>query len=327
MTDKPLVSIIIPTYNDQQYILLCINSVKRQTYRNLEVIIVDDGSNDGTSQLLDKVKLTDKRIKVFHKENTGVSDTRNFGVSKANGKYICFSDADDLLEKDYIEYLLEMISINNADIAVTTKMFSTFDNHQEKKVFSKLISGTDAAISILAYRIPIGVYSKMFSAKFLKEKNIKFNTNLYIGEGFNYNFDAFQAASKVMISNKKIYFYRRDNPTSATSQFSIDKAVNSVEALELINNHILSKSSEMMNAWNYAYWRTYTDAYDAIVLAKKQKQYQNFYKKSLSIVRKKSFYAFKANVSVSNRIRAIIMTIYPKAIPWLMKVRKYTRFK
>lgn len=319
--NNPLVSLIIPAYNDVDFISQCLDSVINQTYKEIEVIIVDDGSTDGTSELLDQYTIKDKRIHVYHKQNTGVSDTRNIGISMATGKYICFSDADDKLAPDYVEYLLNLIISSGADISLTTHMFGTFDNKQVDQVVEQSVSGLDAATMILSYRVPIGVYSKMFSAKYLKEKGIKFNTDLYIGEGFNFNFDSFQNAQKVIVSNRKIYFYRRDNPTSATTKFSMDKWINGLKAIDLIKKHMIYKTPALENAWNYAYWRTYSDVYDVMTLAKAQKDYPGMYKKCKNVVHKKAVSAFKANVSKQDRARALVMMVCPRLIPWAMRRR------
>ena len=101
----PLISVIIPVYNIKEYIERCVKSVEDQTYKNLEIILVDDGSSDGTEKMLDEMALKDERIKVFHKENGGSSSARNLGITKSTGDYISFVDSDDFIEPDMIESL------------------------------------------------------------------------------------------------------------------------------------------------------------------------------------------------------------------------------
>lgn len=279
MKENSLISIIVPVYNDKNFLKLCINSIIKQSYQNLEILLIDDGSTDGSSKILDELSLKDNRIKVYHKDNTGVSDTRNYGLERARGKYICFSDADDILSKNYIEYLYSLILKYNAQISLTLKMFGTFDRKQVETITEEIISGESAAEKILTYNILIGVYSKLFNADFLKSKNIKFDTNLFIGEGFNYNFDAFINAKKVAISSKKIYFYRRDNNTSATTKFSMKKWENGLFALKKIKEKVnLHPSNRLRKAWNFAWWRTNSDVYDAMVLADAKNEYPQIFK-------------------------------------------------
>lgn len=115
---EDLVSIVIPVYNVEKYLKKCIDSVINQSYKNIEIILVDDGSKDLSGQLCDEYASRDKRIKVIHKENGGLSDARNAGIDIANGKYITFIDSDDYVSLDYVEYLYRLLIDNNADISV-----------------------------------------------------------------------------------------------------------------------------------------------------------------------------------------------------------------
>lgn len=117
MQQSLLISIIIPVYNILDYLPRCVDSVCRQTYKNLEIILVDDGSTDGTGQLCDELAAKDIRIKVFHKENGGSSSARNLGLKMANGEYIGFVDSDDYISQKMYELLLSAILEYNVSIA------------------------------------------------------------------------------------------------------------------------------------------------------------------------------------------------------------------
>ena len=119
--EKNLVSIIVPVYNIEDYIETCINSILKQTYKNIEIIIVDDGSNDNSGKICDELKNKDPRIFVYHKENGGLSDARNFGISKVNGDYITTVDGDDFVGEMYIKNLVELLIKNNADISAINR--------------------------------------------------------------------------------------------------------------------------------------------------------------------------------------------------------------
>ena len=109
---KELITIVIPVYKVEKYIDRCIKSVINQTYKNLEIILVDDGSPDNCPKICDEYAEKDKRIKVIHKKNGGLSDARNVGIEAAKGKYISFIDSDDWIEKDFIECLYKSIKKN-----------------------------------------------------------------------------------------------------------------------------------------------------------------------------------------------------------------------
>ena len=112
-----LISIIVPVYNVEKYLEKCVNSIVNQTYKNLEIILVDDGATDSSGKLCDKLAKIDNRIKVYHKENGGLSDARNYGVERATGDYIGFVDSDDYIDSEMYGKLYEAIKKENVDVA------------------------------------------------------------------------------------------------------------------------------------------------------------------------------------------------------------------
>ena len=115
---KDLVSVIIPVYNVKEYLKTCLDSVRKQSYDNLQIILVNDGSTDGSDLICDETSKNDERIVVIHGANTGLSKARNTGLDVATGKFVCFLDSDDWLDSDYIEKLLSLAETHNADISV-----------------------------------------------------------------------------------------------------------------------------------------------------------------------------------------------------------------
>ena len=107
--NKPLISVIVPVYKVEQYLERCIRSIISQTYQNLEIILVDDGSPDKCGEICEAFAQNDSRIRVYHKENGGLSDARHFGAERACGEYITFIDSDDNVEEDYIETLYKKL--------------------------------------------------------------------------------------------------------------------------------------------------------------------------------------------------------------------------
>lgn len=112
-----LISIIVPVYNVEQYLEKCVSSIINQTYKNLEIILVDDGATDNSGKICDELAKLDNRIKVYHKENGGLSDARNYGVEKATGEYIGFVDSDDYIDPEMYEKLYEAIKKEDVDVA------------------------------------------------------------------------------------------------------------------------------------------------------------------------------------------------------------------
>lgn len=315
------VSIIIPVYNVEKYLVECIESVLNQSHENIEVILVNDGSTDDSGKIADEYSLKDNRIKVIHKKNEGVSTTRNVGIDAATGEYICFSDADDYLKNDYVEYLLDLILKNDADISLTKEMFTTFHTEQISKDCIEEYSAEKTTTEILIYNIPIGVYCKMFKREFLEKNKIRFIPEIFIGEGFNFNTMAFQRANKVTIGHRKVYFYRRDNPSSATTKFSMEKWENAIYAIKNINKNFIIKTPSISKAWKYANWHTHCDTFNFMVMARVEKEYPEMYKKCKEIARNDAIISFSLPIKFREKVRALIIILYPRMIPKLMILR------
>nr|WP_319999866.1 glycosyltransferase [uncultured Draconibacterium sp.] len=321
MTNNILVSIIVPIYNVEKYLSQCIKSIINQTHTNLEIILVNDGSPDNSGKIADKYASTDNRISVIHKKNAGVSSARNSGIDKATGNYICFSDADDLLEPDYVEYLLNLAVVNNADISYTSEMFTTFHKQQLSTDNIQIYSPEEATEAILCYRVPIGVYCKMFKKDFLKNNSLRFIHSVFIGEGFNFNTACFQRANKVVKGQKKIYFYRRDNSESAMTKFNIKKCEMAIYAINRIRKDFIINSKRIQKAWQFASWHTHCDMYYLIENANAGKNFPVIYKKCKQMARRKALTAFLVPTKRMERIRAIISIISPKLVARLILLR------
>lgn len=321
MNNNVLVSVIVPMYRVEKYLEKCIESICTQTYQNLEIILVDDGSPDRSGEIAEEYAKKDSRIKVIHQENSGVSTARNTGIEASTGEYICFSDSDDYLMPDYVEYLLELALKYNADVSLTTEMFGNFDTEQTQNNATEILSGEDATEAILCYRIPIGVYCKLFRKKLL-DQPVRFISDIFIGEGFNFNTAAFQRCTTIVQGHRKIYYYRRDNSESATTRFAIEKWENGLYALEVIRQNLIIHTKRIEQAWKFANWRTHTDAYDMLMLAKAHKKYPDFYKRCCCEIKKNAKTAFSVPTNRKNRIRAAVMAVFPRLIPFIMIMRR-----
>ena len=122
MSQSPLISVIVPAYNVRPYLCKCVKSIVVQSYENLEIILVDDGSTDGSSELCDELGSTDPRVAVYHKENGGLSDARNFGLHQAHGKWVSFIDADDYVAEVFVEALLKAALTTGCQIAALPRI-------------------------------------------------------------------------------------------------------------------------------------------------------------------------------------------------------------
>ena len=209
MNNDPLISIIIPCFNAEKTLEKCLESVVQQSYANLEIIIIDDGSTDETSLIYNKFQSNDERILVLKQQNSGVSKARNTGVKAATGDYICFVDSDDWAELNYCSELYSLLVGENADISIVE---ASYEDENGNVLCSKPISdekifdGNRALVLLLEDReIQSHPWGKLFKADLLK--NVHFPENLKCFEDYSTLFKIFNKAVKVIKSNEKLYHY------------------------------------------------------------------------------------------------------------------------
>lgn len=218
--DNSLISVIIPVYNAGKYFNICISSIVNQTHRNLEIIIVDDGSTDATPASCDEWALKDSRIKVIHKKNGGAASARNTGLDNAAGDYIGFVDADDYIDADMYELMLKDIIDNNADAARcgivreaddgTTENWGT-GNYNVIVVNNKqLLADVGEGVGVL----PVHCANKLFKKECIGD--IRFDTKYKFAEDTLFNFMVAENIDKMVYHDVNRYHYMF-NTSSITS--------------------------------------------------------------------------------------------------------------
>lgn len=258
LCESPLVSIIIPVYNVEEYIDECINSVLNQTYKNIEVIIVDDGSTDKSGEKCDAYR--DDRITVIHQDNKGLAEARNVGIAAANGEYIYFVDSDDYISKTIIENLMMSIISTGSLIACCDYTRHKDELYSGYVLESKKLD-TFSAINGLfndgGYRFY--VWNKMFHKSIFEHVHFP-NGELY--EDIKPMYQAFKNVSHVAYVKKPLYYYR-NRPDSITHKYNVRsydrvRAINYImrdckENLELFNALIPKYSSNYLYFLNESY--------------------------------------------------------------------------
>lgn len=159
MQEKELVSIIVPVYNVETYVSKCIDSIVNQNYSNLEIILIDDGSKDNSSKICDEWSTKDRRIKVFHKKNGGVSSARNYGIKKSSGKYVCFVDSDDYLAPEFVTYMFFLIKKTKSSFAFSKNCFISSNQLQVSDDCIKCVDSVKGTELLLSPYIEVGVSS------------------------------------------------------------------------------------------------------------------------------------------------------------------------
>lgn len=206
---QPLVSIIIPIYNIENYLSACLDSIINQSYQNLEILAVDDGSSDDSYKIASAYAARDKRIKVFQKPNGGLSDARNYGYDRCNGEYVAFIDGDDYISKYYIETLLNAVIENDSDISTCKYKltYTTNDKALEKKPSkdSKTLSAEDALRSLFYQKdVTTSAWGKLYRKELLSD--VKYPKGKKY-EDLATTYKLFAKANKVTVCNATLLYY------------------------------------------------------------------------------------------------------------------------
>jgi glycosyltransferase involved in cell wall biosynthesis len=259
MNDNIVVSVVIPAYNSENYIRDCLDATVRQTYSNIEIIIIDDGSTDSTKEICEEYVLKDKRIKLFSNANSGVSAARNLGIDKACGQFIVFFDADDMPELDIIErYLSVMDEMQGKDISfVICGVY--FDNLVNKNVsdkkavlepFNGYVEGKNYLLqrnyaSTLAWlRLFNFVTNKIYALDRINSNKIRFDESIFVGEDLKFNLDYLTVQpGNIGMINEPLYHNIKRNEKS----LSISYHESDIEDTKRIYRYFLKWEAEQEN--------------------------------------------------------------------------------
>lgn len=283
---KPIISVIVPAYNVEDYIEKCIQSIENQAEKNIEIIIVDDGSTDSTGVLADKLAETDGRIRLIHQYNSGVSKARNTGLDAAKGHYITFVDADDFLAQDYLTYMLHLIRKDDSDFALSVNCFTKQGEEQVEQSRYMLLKPEETVALLLSPRVIVGCWNKVYKRRFLNDHMLRFNTDLFYGEGLYFITMAAQAANHVAVGNHKAYYYRRNNQTSVTTKFKIESVYNGEKSIEQIERDLKIDSKGIQHMLLLHRSMYYIGAIVKLEENKKTGEYRTEYDRWLSFIRK-----------------------------------------
>lgn len=227
------VSVIIPVYNVERYLAACLDSVINQTYRQLEIILVNDGATDTCPQICDSYASKDSRITVIHQKNMGLSGARNTGLQNATGDFISFVDSDDLLSLDYFQKLSDISLKNKADIVECG--YSKFETENEVLEINQFsnenvkIYNTEKALELLMQEyIKQMVWNKLYRIEVIK--NIKFPVGK-INEDEFWTYKVFGNAKKIVKIHDILYFYRQQPMSIMGKDYSL-KRLDGLDALE-----------------------------------------------------------------------------------------------
>lgn len=256
--ENPKVSIIVPVYNVERYLVQCLESLINQSYTNVEIICINDGSTDNSYSIISKYANRDNRIVLINQENHGLSKSRNKGIQASSGQYLMFVDSDDWINLDTCEIVVKSVVEHNADIimwpyireyenkSLKKNIFKepliVFDAENTKKnIYKRLIGPTKDEMSKPENLDSlVTACMKLYKTSIIKNKSIEFVDTKKIGtEDALFNIYYFAHVHKSVFLNQFFYHYRRDNSQSLTSIYNKDLFSQWSYLYELINNHII----------------------------------------------------------------------------------------
>lgn len=225
---SPIVSIVIPVYNAERFLWACIDSIQAQTFKDWEVILVDDGSTDKSAAICDRIVKNDARFRVIHQENGGVSTARNAGIDAANGRYLMFVDADDMLYPDCIKKLLDTMEAYSPDLVLCgyerfradwkqQYFFARYSVVLMQSLPEYLLTFTEARVNLFG----VSIWGKLYRMEIIRENGLRFDPEITYEEDCDFNVRYYEHVASVAAVSDVLYRYRQSD-TSLSKAYRKD---------------------------------------------------------------------------------------------------------
>jgi len=319
LTD-PLVSIVVPAYNVEKYIKKCVDSLLNQTYENIEIIIVNDGSTDNTSKIIRNNFFDEQKVIILEKSNGGLSSARNYGIKKSNGNFLSFVDSDDWVAPSFIEDMISFMMQTNSDISICNMKYCFSDGTERKrtpKIEKREVVSSRKAFDLLLsgdfYKAH--AQNKIYKKSLFLDNNIQFPHNKLYEDVFT-TYKLLLNANKVCLLDKNLYFYLQEREGSILNKrFSVSR-FDIISALEQIlvmvkkdENNLFQKFyvTNIISLVNYIY-PIYDSLSDNQINDYKNRLLENttlskfndglFYNKELNCIEKIRFFLIKKNLGI-----------------------------
>lgn len=323
LKSNPLVSIIVPAYNVGRYIEECVRSIMNQSYKQIEIIVVDDGSPDDTPIIIDKLAAIDKRIVLIHQQNAGVSAARNAGIKASTGEYLVFVDGDDYIAPDFVEYMLRLVEITGGELCLSLNFYTKSGEKQVKKEYVEILNPVNATALLLSPRIIVGSVNKIYKKSIVEKCKLGFQTHLFYGEGLYFYTTFSQLCTKVGVGNRKVYYYRRNNYSSATTKFNIKSLINGNLSIEEIRKNLKLQDPSIHLMLDLHQCLFSMGAVVRIKANGKENVYKEEYRAFRSYLHKNTpKFLFKQHVPLYRKGLLIGTCLCPSLMAWLDKMRR-----
>lgn len=320
------VSVVVPVYNVKKYLNKCVNSIIAQTYDNYEVLLIDDGSTDGSSEMCDKFAAQYEKISVYHKENGGLSAARNYANKYLKGEYIVYIDSDDYVEPDYISIMVECREKYNADLVIASHIDEDeFGNVLSKKTFNNKITVYDARLALeeMCYEKTIctSAWGKLIKREYVFENEFP-NGMLY--EDLATIYKIIGSCNTVVYVDRPVYHYIQRNGSIRYSKYS-PKVLHVMQASENLLNYVEKYYPDIRSA---AIQRYFFSANEVYVRAFNEKTFLIITRKVRENLKKYwSDIQKNPKISIKQKAKYWIMTFQPLVYKAIRKIIKKERVK
>ncbi|MFC3904129.1 glycosyltransferase family 2 protein [Clostridium disporicum] len=311
---KPKVSVIVPIYNVEKYLGKCIESIINQTLKDIEIILVNDGSTDNSGIIAEDYAKLDKRIKVIHQENAGQGQARNMGISISNGEYIGFIDSDDWIDVNMYEYLYKSITMNNADIGVCSRRGYNEDGSightklvEDNEIFYIDKNIGEYVVKHLFYPHTVSSCNKLYKSDLIKKNNIMFKSVDEVGsEDALFNYCTLLNTKKV-VTVRSVFYNGLEREGSTTRKYKEDSMKRTANLITEIYKYSERENKEeiakevapilllFFQQWNYNYIKTYSSGSIKDTIENEHKKlyaekYLKYAEKSLVLSKSSNYY-------------------------------------
>lgn len=310
-----MVSIIMPVYNVAEYIRECLESILNQTYNDIEIIAIDDGSSDESVKILEDYNEKFKKIKILFQKHKGVSEARNLALKHAKGKFILYVDSDDFLNENMIEEMVNKAEKSSSDI-VMCGYYKYYENKENKLLEfnynvdeNKIFSSQEVIDMMLNYKIEGQLWNKLFRRENLIKYNFMFEPGRYIQDVFPV-FKMVQSSEKIVFINKPLYYYRqRDTSTvkKKTKKLFEDYYHAMTSIIEYINENNIKVNNYSLNVFRTTVLSRFIAMYTNYM---SKDVYKNFYNSEYRSLNVKFFdFLFLRNLDKREKVRVTLWKV------------------
>lgn len=308
MDEEALVSVIVPCYNVEQYVDRCIESILKQSYKNIEILAIDDGSNDNTGRILDDLARKDERINVYHFENGGLSAARNRGLDRMNGEYVICVDSDDFLDTEMIREMMESSLKNEADIVVCNHwMFydegkieygdvqvDDWLNMSSQEAIKKLFDGKSHFVAAWAKLYKVNLWGGL-----RYPEDIKFGEDMFLAHLL------FDKAKCINYLGKPLYYYSQEGTSLVRSNFNKNK-LQMLTAIEKWIDFCEKKYPEISQDAKEYYFIYIINMCSNLTMEFYSKEYEEY----RTYIRKHGGIILKSRIDSIEKIKAIMIMLF-----------------